>query len=264
MPLDPREALFIDWADCLSRAQSAPSSERIEFLLRQAGCPLTENEPRLALGCSVRIWTVGGLPAAALIAQGVSVERLVEMSRSTMGAAGSMSYLAMPGGSPAGAYRAIVEELGHCSVAHCVSVSLIVAGVSCAAENEFNSQRDLVHLARVTEARADCQSSPPLMALEPALIPIYQEALLASRALAQKASSLAGSLSRKDANEAINALFPAAKASLFALTGSLRNIQKLLAAESDPGKEKEYRAALGLIRSALSPLWPELFNRAAP
>jgi thymidylate synthase ThyX len=215
----------------------------------------------LVLAPAVRLWCVGGLPVADLLARGLGLGEIARMAERTMGAAGCMSYLAMPGGSPEGAYQKIVAETGHASVAHLVQVSLVVAGVSCAAESELNAQRDLVHLARVTVARAQCQSAPPIAVMESALVVASRQALAAADAASAEARRLAaaGQLSQKDANEAANALFPAAKATAFVLTGTLRNLQKLLAAEADEGKEKEFRRALGMVRQTLAPSWPDLF-----
>jgi len=252
-------AVVIDWARSLVDAQTKPAPQRLLSLLKAAGCGTHPQDDRFVIQPAVRLWCVGGLPAHELQARGMSLAEVARLTASTMGAAGSMSYLAMPGGTAEGVYQKVVVEHGHASVAHLVQVSLVVAGVTCAVENEFNSQRDLVHLARVTEARTDAQKSPPLVVLEPQLFSVYKQALDAITALVRAAEGQETGLSKKDSNEAINALFPAAKATMFVMTGTLRNLQKLLAAESDEGKEKEFRRALRLIRATLSPMWPELF-----
>ena len=78
----------------------------------------------------------------------------------------------------------------------------------------------------------------------------------------QAAQGLVSTLDRRDALEALNLMYPASKATAFLLTGSLRNFQKLLGAEEDPGKEVEFRGLLSRIRTPLARLWPELFQKA--
>lgn len=260
MPSSPNapQPAPIDWAGALARAQALPVEDRLCFLLAEAGCESAPGRPRLITRPAARLWAIGGMPFHALESLGLAPSQAAELARSSMGAAGGMSYLALPGGSARSAYGKIAG-LGHFSIAHAASVSLVVAGVSCAVENEFNSQRDLAHLARVTENRADCQRRPPLALLEPALAPAYERALDFADALRSEAAALDSGLNPRDANEALNALFPASKATVFVITATLRNFQKLLAAQADPGKEKEYRLALGLIRERLGSLWPELF-----
>lgn len=249
----------IDWSAELLAAQSLPASRRLSALLAAAGCQAHPQDGRFILGPSARLWCVGGIPAQSLIDAGMPLDEVAALALKSIGTAGSMSYLSLPGGSPESAFDKIIGEMGHCSAAHVASVSVVVAGVTCLVENEFNSQRDLVHLARVTEARSSCQGSPSMVVQEPAIFSLCQQALDAVEAIVASAPPLVGGLSRADANEALNSLFPSSKATVFIITGSLRNFQKMLAAKNDEGKEKEYRRILTLIHQLLGAMWPALF-----
>jgi hypothetical protein len=253
-------SLSIDWEAALRSAQDVAAPERLLFLLKAAGCVVHPEHPRVVMGASVKLWTMGGLPIHALERRGLKLEEIADMACSAMGVAGSMSYLALPGGSGAKAFEKVAGEHGHFSIAHAASVSLVVAGVSCAVENEFNSQRDLAHLARVTVARTKCQSRPPIVALDPKLAGVAALALEKADELTAQCAPLLAGMDPKDADEFLGALYPAAKASAFILTGSLRSLQKLLAARFDLGKEREYIQALDAIHAVLSPLWPTIFK----
>lgn len=166
-------------------------------------------------------------------------------------------------------YEKIVGDHGHFSVAHTTSISILVAGLSCAVENEFNSQRDLVHASRITEARTQVQDSPPLVVPDERLIPAYEAIMRTIDEERMSISSLESSASETDAaanyrniREALNLMMPASKATAIQLTGTLRNFQKLLDAQFDEGKEAEYRQILSYIRTPLNYYWPLLFERA--
>lgn len=249
----------IDWGAELLAVQGLPASGRLSALLAAAGCQAHPKDGRFILGPSARLWCVGGIPAQSLIDAGMSMANIAALTTQSMGAAASMSYLSLPGGSAESAFDKVIAGMGHCSAAHVASISIVVAGATCLVENEFNSQRDLVHLARVTEARSSCQGSPSLVVQEPAIFSLCQQALDAAEAIVASAPPLIGGLSRADANEALNSLFPSSKATVFIISGSLRNFQKMLAAKDDEGKEKEYRRILALIHGLLGSMWPALF-----
>ena len=252
-------SITIDWSAELERAQALPAERRLAALLAGAGCEMHPEDGRFVMAPSAKLWAIGGLPARALMAKGISLEEAAGWTAETMGSAGAMSYLSLPGGSAGAAYEKILGELGHCSAAHAASASIVVAGVSCAVENEFNSQRDLVHMARVTEARSSCQASPCLVVHEPIFFELSRKALDAIEAIVAQAPSASEGVSKADAKEALHNLFPSSKATVFVLTGTLRNFQKLLAARGDPGKEKEFRRMLRLIHATLGSAWPLLF-----
>ena len=164
----------VDLDAAMRDVASRPHEERLARLLRLAGCRFHDGHgDRLVARASARLAAVGGLPVHALAAAGLGPGEIACLARSTMGLAGAMSYLSLPGGTPESAFQAVAVGHGHGSVAHVASVSLLVAGVTCAVENEFNGQRDLVHLSRVTEARTRVQSRPPVVVPDPSLADAY-------------------------------------------------------------------------------------------
>ncbi len=168
-----------------------------------------------------------------------------------------MSYLNPERRSPAAMFDLLVSR-GEFSVAHGVSVNVLVAGVSVGVENEFNSQRDLVHLARVTVARTRAQADPPIVVRDPALLASHRRILDAVRA---ERAALSGT--GADFQENANLMFPAAKATAFLMTASLRNLQRLLTGIDDRGKEAEYRDVLARLRDLLGSIWPFLARETA-
>jgi hypothetical protein len=255
----------VDWQAALQEAQGLDVSQRLSFLIAAAGGTFHPADPRLVTSAGVKLWAIGGLPFTALAQAGLPPSAAAALSTASMGLAGSMSYLSLPGGTGSGAFDKIAVGMGHTSCAHVVTVSLAVGGVSCACENEFNSQRDVAHLARVTEARTAAQSAPPLVLRHPELLEESQAALRLADELAGRAKDKlkAAGETLANAREAAHLLFPAAKASAFIITASLRNFQKLLGAIDDEGKEAEYREVLRVIRARLASLWPELFTPKA-
>ena len=262
-PSDPH---CLDLGETLARVKGFPARHRMSQLLHDAGCAFHGSGRRLVAGPSARIVAIGGLPIGSLAARGVPPEEAAWMTRQGMGALGSMSYLSMPGDGPGEAYGEIAVGHGHLSVAHGASASILLAGVTTACEVEWACQRDLVHLARVTVARTSVQSAPPVVVPHPALADAFATLLAACDAARAEIEALAPGtgLPARDALEAMNLAYPAAKATAFVVTGSLRDLGKVLAAETDPGKEREFRASLATVRRPLAAFWPELFPAPAP
>jgi hypothetical protein len=211
---------------------------------------------------STRIVSLGGIPLvdhgdsfAFALSPDVPLDIVAyrAATEQMMGYSGMMSYLNSGRKTSEEMFEMLLSR-DELSAAHTVSASVLVAGISVAVENEFNSQRDLVHLSRVTVARTAIQNNPPLVVHDPRHLTAFREALVLARNLREGLEA-----TRKDDLEAINLVYPAAKATAFVMTASLRNFMKLLAQESDHGKEREYRAALALIRSNLKFVWPSLF-----
>lgn len=211
---------------------------------------------------STRVVSLGGIPLVECrdgLALAMSPDTPLDVAtyrsatQRMMSYSGMMSYLNSGRKSPEEMFKLLLSR-GELSVAHTVSASILVSGISVAVENEFNGQRDLVHMSRVTVARSAVQNNPPLVVHDPRHLPGFRAVLTLARDLRQQTDT-----SGKDDLEAVNLLYPAAKATAFVMTGSLRNLLKLLQQESDEGKEREYRSALSLIRSNLKFVWPSLF-----
>jgi hypothetical protein len=129
-------------------------------------------------------------------------------------------------------------------------------GHSCGVENEFNSQRDLIHISRLTVARTQAQKDPPIVVLHEDHIPYYQRVLEQTQQILRDAPA---TLSERGQLESRNLLFPAAKGSMMMITASLRNLQKLMPGMTDMGKEEEYKRILGKMKQVLGGVWRELF-----
>lgn len=211
---------------------------------------------------STRIVSLGGIPLVACgesLALALSPDVPLDIAayrsatQKMMGYSGMMSYLNSGRKSSEEMFELLLSR-DELSVAHTVSAGVLVAGVSVAVENEFNGQRDLVHMSRVTVARSAIQNNPPVVVQNPRHLANFQAAFALARDLRRRSET-----SGRDDLEAINLIYPAAKATAFIMTGSLRNLLKLLQQETDDGKEREYRVALRQIRSNLKFVWPSLF-----
>jgi len=147
----------------------------------------------------------------------------------------------------------------HYSMAHGSLFGLYLLGISKKAELEFDVQRDLVHLARETSARATAQDDPTLVAMtaEGAAI-----ALEIKKNISTLLSNFKPLNNTQDWREERNSLFPLSACVSLGINGTLRNFQKILASIDDSGKELEYRNALMLIYNSLYGLFPELFKPA--
>lgn len=200
-------------------------------------------------------FTEDNLPSLSIFpSEPLTKDMLHKVSTQMMAHAGMMSYLNSGNHSEESMFNVLAarEEF---SVAHTVSLSFLVSGASTGVENEFNSQRDLIHLARLTVARTAVQRDPPIVVLDRALLPFYQDAYERAEFSRRQMSGQG-----RDFEESANLLFPTAKATAFVLTGTLRNLMKLVSAIDDDGKEREYRDILRRLRSALSSTWPEMFK----
>jgi hypothetical protein len=242
-----------------------PVQEKLIGGLALAGCESWDEEGRYIKDSTVNIAGIGGIPLGAehLSDEEVAaqIQQFAAGSEDMMELSAGFSYL-NSGNLERGALLGRVTELGHLSVAHTVSVNMIVAGVSTAVENEFNSQRDIAHLSRLTVARTSVQNKPPVMVDDP-------EQLEATRAIVETVDEQVAAIKtipgmsreeRFDLYERRNTLYPASKASIFMLSGSLRNIGKLISQKDDDGKEREYRAVLKKIEGQVSKIWPSIFN----
>lgn len=244
----------------------APKGDRLRTFLSAAGVAWhavpTCTPQSLVRKPATRIVSLGGIPfvdkedGLALantpeIAFDVDTYRAA--SQSMMGMSGMMSYLNPSDRSPDEMFE-LLNGRNEMSVAHTVTVGILVAGISVAVENEFNSQRDIAHMSRMTVARSTMQNDPPLVVHEERDIPAFLQALDLARRLRSTTPAV-----DKDDLEAINLLYPASKATAFILTTSLRNFTKLLQQQHDFGKEREYRSALASIRQNLNHVWPTLF-----
>jgi hypothetical protein len=83
-----------------------------------------------------------------------------------------MSYLNTGDKTPEGMLDTLREH-GHPSTEHMVFLNIFIGGITISVENEFNCQRDIIHLARITEARTQVQANPPYVVLDESLLDAY-------------------------------------------------------------------------------------------
>jgi len=253
---------FIDLERLWQGVVGIPQADRLRVLLREAGVRFWDEGDLLVRESSIGVVGVGGLPIsilndergvgfAAMGGAPFNITQLREAILNMMGACAFMTYL-NPRDKSQRAMTNDVFAKEHFSIAHSVFLNVGIFGLSCAVENELNSQRDLVHLARVTIARTAAQRDPPLFVLDETDLPHYVRVRSLVREIVEE--------SKTRNFESLNNLFPAAKAGMVIASGSLRNYQKLLVAKEDPGKEEEYRRILGKLHRLLRELVPSMFT----
>lgn len=238
---------------------SVPREEKLKAALGYAGCAFYDEENRFVKSKSVTVAGIGGQPLAyaadsdAVIAE--RINRLTEGGREMMSTSAFFSYLNSGEKSQAELYDT-VTNIGHLSIAHTVSVNIIVAGISEGAELELNLQRDLLHISKVTNARTNIQTRPPIVVTEQRLLPM-------ARLIEQTTTDLtsaAREFNDPDELEMLNGFFPVNKATLLMLSGDLSNFRKVAKIRDDRGKEKELRDVADTLHTQLSRLWPEIYN----
>jgi hypothetical protein len=261
----------VDLARWWGAARGVAPAKRLRVLLAEAGVAFHDADRDLVRAPAAALVAVGGLPLrrheagwslGSTAADRGLLAHVREAQREGMGHAAAMTYLNPRDTAPEALLDAVLAR-GHGSVAHVASVTLLLAGLSTAVENELNGQRDLVHLSRLTEARTAAQADPPLCVLDGREAPLFRSALDHARALLASApADPADGRAASDRHESRNLLFPAAKATLVLVTGSLRSLQKLVSAIDDEGREVEYRRCLAALSDVLSALQPALFPAA--
>jgi len=256
----------LDLARFWSSVRKLSPAKRLRVLLAEAGVTFHDPERDLVSAPAAALVAVGGLPLKRhgegwslgdLSPDSALLTRVREAQRRAMGYASAMTYLNPKDTAPEVLLEAVLAR-GHASVAHVPSVTVLLAGLSTAVENELNGQRDLVHLARLTEARTAAQADPPVCVIDARDVPLFRAVL--GHVRATLSTLPADDRAPADRHESRNLALPAAKATLVLVTGSLRAFQKLVSAMDDEGRELEYRRCLGAINDALHPLHPSLFR----
>lgn len=234
-----------------------------------------------------------------MLGQPVNLKELKAQLYRTIGMSAFMSYL-----NPK---HASLEQLAnktlsheHYSVLHTIQISILVCGLSSGVEHELSSQRDIVHLSRLTVAKTQAQQKPLLVLPESksqylslyakvkhsiedmvkeskselkresasALSPVNNDtntnsnrnSNINSNHVLTRADSGKTPVARKQTDwEALNLLFPSAKASAVMITGSLKNLMKLVALKDAGGKEDELIEVLLCIEHTLQKVFPEFF-----
>jgi hypothetical protein len=267
-------ATFINSHYLWASLSGIPVQDRIRILMREGGVSFFDEEGVFVKAPSAGITMVGGLPLTwedstpsdqltFAFTPPFSLEDIRKSFFSAAGFSGFYSYLNPKDVAPEELFHKMAGY-GHLSSTHVMTISIIVLGVSTAVENEFNCQRDIIHLSRLTEARTQAQTAPSIVVLYPEFLPLYRQVYthtINSLASFEKEAKL--SYSKLDFLESRNLLFSSSKATAFMLTGSMRNFAKLVSALSDTGKEEEFKRALACINDNLHGLLPEIFKPTA-
>jgi hypothetical protein len=143
-----------------------------------------------------------------------------------------------------------VLSLKHLSCLHTINISVIICGITSGVEHEISSQRDIIHLSRLTVAKTIAQNAPCLVLNNDKYYQQYKKVLKLTKNVVN--SSL-------DDGETRNLLFPSAKASAIMLTGSIKNFLKLVQLKDSGGKEDELVKVLKSLEDILKGIFPELF-----
>ncbi len=247
---------YIDIEGIFSAIQENSSTDRIKIFLKHAGVIFHDLENEFVKTSAVWICGFGWIPFTIW---GNSTLRFwsnsvlpvdLAVGMSTMRAVGwFMSYLNNANRTTQEMVDSM-KNFWHQSTEHMMHLNILVAGISTSVENEFNSQRDLVHLARITEARTNIQNNPPLVVLDKALIPYFQA--VKKFIWENRPEVQIEWFDKKDHLEATNLIHPAAKATAVILSWSIRNFKKIVAMKDDSGKELEFRRIVMQLDKLLS------------
>lgn len=239
---------FLDF-DKLNQEVGGSSSNKLSQIYEKMGGLFHDEEKELMEGAVVGIVSVGGVPVEVegeeikLLGAAITPEKLRQEFNKTYGMSSFMSYL-NPNQIPLNVLGKATLDRGHTSILHTVSLGVLVVGVSSGVEHEISSQRDIVHLSRLTVAKTKAQDSPCLVLRNPRYIQAYKSILHQTKhALAEV---------NDDDLEARNLLYPSSKASAVLITGSVKNFKKFIALKDCGGKEDEFIELLEKLENALS------------
>lgn len=218
------------------------SHKKLSVIYESMGGEFYDSEKRIMKGARVALIGTGGLPfqikdnAYALMGNTLSLEDLKNELYKMAGMSAGMSYM-----NP---YNKSFDDLagatlarGHNSVLHTLSFNILITGLTCGVEHEFSSQRDIVHLSRLTVAKTVAQKEPCLVLHNERYLSLYSHILSETDKVVEEAQN------SKDW-ESLNLLYPTAKASGIILSGTFKNIQKLIALKDSGGKEDEFVSIL--------------------
>ncbi len=256
------------WDSC----RGVESHDRFRSLMRSGGVTFFDQEGFFIQKPSVGITGIGGIPIVweettpddeigFILPKSTffNLEQLTEAMTEMMGYGGFFSYL-NPKDTSSADLVSKMNKKGHLSTGHTVYINFVVLGISTSVENEFNSQRDLIHLARFTEARTKSQNLPSVVVLYPEYLELYKKIFHLTKNEVENYTTPDNQLTISENLEVRNLIFPSAKATGFMMSATIRNLQKLVSALTDEGKEEEYKRVLSLINDSLHLVLPEIFK----
>ena len=101
----------IDLPALLETVQKRPIEERARAMMLATGCEFWPEHSRILRSPSARLAMVGGLAVASLVQAGLAPAQIAQMARRSAGAAASMAYLTVAGGSADSAYNKVGPRL---------------------------------------------------------------------------------------------------------------------------------------------------------
>lgn len=220
--------------------QNIISKDKLKYIYKKIGGDFYDQEEAIIKKARVAIVGIGGLPISIidnkyyLLNKEVSLQDIKKELFKTVGFSAMLSYL-NPKNKNLNDISDTTLNLGHNSIKHTVSFNVLVVGHSIGVEHELSSQRDIMHLSRLTVAKTTAQSSPCLTLLNEEHLPVYKKILKETN----ESLKIVDEKGFKDV-EARNLLFPSAKSSMILLSGTWRNFEKLIDLKNSGGKENEF------------------------
>lgn len=227
------------------------SYDKLAMIHDFIGGQFLDNEKNIMSGPRSAIVSIGGIATEVenkklhMLGKETTIEELKESFNKSIGMSSFMSYL-NPKNKSLDEIAETTLNLKHNSVLHQINIGILLTGISIGVEHEFSTQRDIIHLSRITVAKTKAQQSPCLVLPDEKYLKVYQEVLKSTNDILKD--------NNIDDNEIRNLLFPTAKASGLIINGSLRNIMKLIALKDAGGKENEFIRSLENIENTLSSL----------
>jgi hypothetical protein len=232
------------------------SYQKLPFIYEQMGGEFYDIDKQILKGSTVGLISIGGFPLELssngnlmILGKETTIVEVKEHLYKTVGMSSFMSYL-NPKNKTLGELSEAVLSLKHLSCLHTVHISVLLCGITSGVEHEFSSQRDIIHLSRLTVAKTVAQNAPCLVLHNENYYEQYKKVLQLTQDVVN---------SSVDDAETRNLLFPSAKASAIILTGSVKNFLKLIQLKDSGGKEDEFITALKSIERVIQEIFAELF-----
>lgn len=261
---------FLDTVALFKSISSTKSSHKLKELLAEAGTTFFDEERNFIKKASISVCGFGGLgfdfsktsapnalPIRNTTAE-LNFDELHHMYNPLQATGGFMSYL-NTGNLASQEMIDIMAKHGHFSTLHLSYVNIAIFGISSLVENEINCQRDMMHIARITEARTSVQSQPPIVVLYPEQLKSFQKVYEATKKVRSSMPRKIGT-SFRDAWESSNSIYPGAKGTGVIISITLKNLGKLVLLLNDNGKEEEFKRVLSQINDISHTLWPHFFK----
>jgi len=261
---------FLDTVAAFESISTVTSKNKLRELLSSTGVTFYDTEKNFIKEASVSICGFGGLgfdftsqstdsvipirDTSSLL----SYTDIKNMFNPLQATGGFMSYL-NTGNLDSDKMISVMAEHGHYSTLHLSYINIAIFGISSLVENEINCQRDMMHIARITEARTGVQSQPPLAVLYPEQVEFFKEVYTKTQKVRAAMPKKVGS-SKRDFFESSNSIYSGAKGTGVIISITLKNLMKLISLLDDSGKEEEFKRVLLQLSKITHTLWPHFFK----